>query len=433
MKQSMSTSLILAPKSVVPNWERELKENMQRHFPEVQITIIDSNMPMKQRLSFLHYIQNFSSYKCVIIMSHHLLLSMIEEISQLSWDCVVLDEGHIIKNTSTKLSKAMHRLQSPFRLLLSGTPIQNDFKELWALLQWAMQGTIVGKESEFRSKYADPIIKGQDPYATFNQRKMAGDARRALVGLIRPILLRRKKSDQCQEVLKLPEKKEIVLWIRLSTKQKQQYQEYINGSRFHTLMKQSHYPVEAMNTLKTICIHPLLLTSSNASTTPLEDDLDELDHALKTMTLHHQQEESSAVTTNHIIYCKNHFFEILKRIPTVEELLQFSTKLRVLTKMTVRLVRAGHRILIFSQMKRMLDIIQYLFIENGQSSYKIDGSTSSEERQFIIDDFNNLSEDYSGPRICLLTTKACGVGINLIGADRVIIFDPCKLKKDLSN
>lgn len=427
MMQQLHTAIVLTPKSVIPSWERELKNNLQIYLTDARIEIIDASMKKKQRTILLQEIENNRHNRHVIIMSHHLLLTMVDEVKRITWDCVVLDEGHIIKNTSTKMSQAMHQLPSPFRLLLSGTPIQNDFREFWALVHWATQGSKLGSEADFRKHYADPILKGQDPHAGEKMRAAAADARSSLIRAIRPILLRRKKQDQRQHAaLQLPEKKELVLWIRLSTKQREKYHQYISSSHFAEAMRRATYPVEVINTLKTICRHPVLVQNAEK----LTQDVDSLEASMSKLGLQStvetvddddvspsQQESGSS-------YAKGHYFDILGRVPSKEELLAESTKLRVLVKMTSRLVKAGHRVLIFSQSKRMLDVIQYLFVEYSYPCFKIDGSTSSEERQYIIDEFNNLAEEYSGPCICLLTTKACGVGINLIGADRVIIFDP---------
>lgn len=419
MLGKISTSLVLTPKSVIPSWEREINNNLKVFLSEVNITVIDASMKKKQRSLLLSQIENSTGQdKHIIIMSHHLLLTMIDEVSRIIWDSVVLDEGHIIKNTTTKMSQTMHLLRSPFRLLLSGTPIQNDLREFWALVNWATQGSRFGREADFRKSFADPILRGQDPNANAKVRQLAADARVQMIRAIRPILLRRKKADQRQKELQLPEKKELVLWIRLSTKQRQKYFEYVNSKRFEEAMRQTTYPVEVINTLKTICRHPTLLKSED------NRDIDELEASFQRIALQNSAACDNFPTPQEVGYGKGHIFDIIGRVPSKDELLAESTKLRVLARMTSRLLREDHRVLIFSQSKRMLELIQYIFVEYGYPTFKIDGSTPSEERQYIIDQFNTLSAEYSGPKICLLTTKACGVGINLIGADRVIIFDP---------
>jgi SNF2 family DNA or RNA helicase len=100
-------------------------------------------------------------------------------------------------------------------------------------------------------------------------------------------------------------------------------------------------------------------------------------------------------------------------------------------KLVHRLHYAGHRTLIFSQSRLMLDIIQRVLAHYRFATHRIDGAVKSADRQRIIDDFNDTSEGVVGPTICLLTTKACGFGITLTGADRVIIYDPCRLRSPM--
>ena len=141
----------------------------------------------------------------------------------------------------------------------------------------------------------------------------------------------------------------------------------------------------------------------------------------------HPQNNSIPVDSNEIFEKLNSnasVFELVGRNPQLEEILQGSAKLRVLVKLCRNLVSDGHRILVFTQSKLMVDIISFVLEAWNLFSYRIDGSTPPEERTRIIDDFNDISDRYNGPMICLLTTKACGVGITLTGADRVIIHDP---------
>jgi SNF2 family DNA or RNA helicase len=171
-------------------------------------------------------------------------------------------------------------------------------------------------------------------------------------------------------------------------------------------------------------------------------DVDCLDKAFNTMSIKKNNKNEGDYDSDEDLggvkkfHANANVFEIAGRTPEIEELLQDSVKLRVCTKLTQRLKRAGHRMLIFSQSKKMLDILQRTFGSYGMSTCRIDGSVTGRDRQQIIDNFNEggeSSEDGSqskssrnrmGPSICLLTTKACGQGITLTGADRVIIFDP---------
>eukprot|EP01034_Spumella_vulgaris_P017086 gene17086-21778_t len=97
------------------------------------------------------------------------------------WDYVILDEGHVIKNPSTKTSKSMHLLSSNHRLILTGTPIQNNLNEFWAIVNWATKGRRFGTLSGFKEDYTLPIVSGQDPKATPEQRRIADETAKNLL------------------------------------------------------------------------------------------------------------------------------------------------------------------------------------------------------------------------------------------------------------
>ena len=213
------------------------------------------------------------------------------------------------------------------------------------------------------------------------------------------------------------------------------------------MLSRSAYPVEVIIHLKTLCRHPLLLEAS-AITTKLkkdaeaasggigksaaaallavdeEDETDALCEAIGQLDLKHSHTSAAPPRK---IKADASLFDILNRPCSFDEIMAGSIKLRVLLQLTRRLHRAGHRMLVFSQSRLMLDIIQRALAEKGLASVRIDGTVKGHDRQGIIDSFNRADSDEDGavgPSICLLTTKACGTGITLTGADRVIIYDP---------
>ena len=136
---------------------------------------------------------------------------------------------------------------------------------------------------------------------------------------------------------------------------------------------------------------------------------------------------SSSYSSNFDVDCVSlpvnaDLFSIVGKTPDTDELFKGSVKLRVLFKLLRRLLKNGHKTLVFSQSKLMHDIIENVLNEYGIACYRIDGTVASSERQLIIDEFND--EKQKEISVCLLTTGSCGVGITLTGADRVIIFDP---------
>lgn len=412
------------------------------HIADLTIELMNSEVPKKKRLKLLESVFECRQSPIIVVSSHQMVTTMTEEMTSGVWDYVILDEGHVIKNPQTKLYKGISELSSKNRLLLTGTPVQNNLGEFWAIMNWATSGRCLGDIRHFNSTIADPIIKGQHPKATSDQRYCAAVAMKLLLQLCKPYLLQRKKANHLvadsnstsykstalTSINTIPEKKEFVVWISLSTMQKTEYRQFLNSNAFKTAFSRTTYPVEVINTLKVLCRHPLLLEYASlkkmsCQTSSINDDEEDDLHALTAkvakISLQHSSDEFKAKKMESI-------FDLPETILSTDNVMKGSIKLRILVHMVKTLVENDHRVLIFSQSKLMLQIIQFTFAQFKLSSYKIDGSTTLKERQSIIDDFNSDEETYCGPRICLLTTKACGFGITLTGADRVIIFDPCK-------
>lgn len=476
MKQQLVQKiLILAPVSVLPNWQRELLAHLQPHIPSAKIFLLNADLTKKKRLQMLEstFTPSARGYSPkVVISSYHLVSNMVDDFANNGrWDYVILDEGHVIKNPSTKISKSMHQLSSHHRLILTGTPIQNNLNEFWAIANWATKGKRFGTLSGFKEDFTLPIVAGQDPKATSEQRVIAEEAAMNLLKLTRPILLQRKKCElPSNELLQLPEKVELVVWSPLATSQRELYEQFLDSRQFSIAVNRSTCPVEVINHLKTVCRHPLLIEALEVNrrrraqqeavangtavgATPShksnqgqrqrqgqyegsdDEGSDELTRSmagLKVSDTSAAQGQADGGDEGELeqglsnLPANASVFDVVNRRPDAKELLRGSIKLRILLKLVHRLHFAGHRTLIFSQSRLMLDIIQFLLVEYGLASHRIDGSVPSRERQRIIDEFNDVSEDSVGPSICLLTTKACGFGITLTGADRVIIYDPCK-------
>lgn len=469
-QQLLQKVLILAPVSVLSNWERELLAYLQPHIPTAKVFLLNSDLAKKKRLQILEstFQQSARGFAPkVVISSYHLVSGMVDDFANNGrWDYVILDEGHVIKNPSTKISKSMHQLSSHHRLILTGTPIQNNLNEFWAIANWATKGKRFGTLSGFKEDFTLPIVAGQDPKATAEQRMIAEEAAKNLLNLTKPILLQRKKCElPSNDLLRLPEKIELVVWSPLATSQRELYEQFVDSRQFSLAINRSTCPVEVINHLKTVCRHPLLIealemnrkrraqqeasqpnpaanhsrrkpkSKGKGSSTAAneeegcddgdneEEDITQAMAGLKVSEEDGDQDEEQALRH---LPSNASVFDVVNRKPDVKELLRGSIKLRILLKLVHRLHFAGHRTLIFSQSRLMLDIIQYLLVEYGLASYRIDGSVHGSERQRIIDEFNDVSDDSVGPSICLLTTKACGFGITLTGADRVIIYDPCK-------
>lgn len=262
---------------------------------------------------------------------------------------------------------------------------------------------------------------------------------------VRPILLQRKKCEK-SALLKLTDKVEVVLWVPLSQKQRQVYCQYLGGREVTQALNRVGYPVEIINHLKTLCRHPLLLeaakrkkemlaaqaSSGCAQASFIVDDDEEGDglgglaEDLQNLSVANGCARADGESSAPRKYSQAHsIFELLGSSPSKDDLLRDSVKLSVLVQLVGLLRAKGRRLLIFSQSKLMIDIIQRVLADDGHASCRIDGSVTGRDRQRIIDNFNATPDTSTyRPHICMLTTRACGYGITLTGADRVIIFDP---------
>ncbi|MGL5920759.1 MAG: DEAD/DEAH box helicase, partial [Bacteroidales bacterium] len=191
-------ALIVAPASVIQNWQQEL----MRFAPALNVAVLNTESDRKEA------IRSVSDFD-ILITTYGLLISEEEELSAKQWKTIVLDEAHTIKNKETKMSKAAMNLQADFRLLLTGTPVQNHLSEIWNLFQFMNPG-MLGSFEHFNKNFIVPIENNQ------NESK-----RKELKQLIAPFLLRRTKNEVLNE---LPGKTEIVIPVELNAKEELIYE-----------------------------------------------------------------------------------------------------------------------------------------------------------------------------------------------------------------
>lgn len=298
------------------------------------------------------------------------------------WGYAILDEGHKIRNPDLDVSLTCKQIKTYNRVILSGTPIQNNLIELWSLFDFVFPGRL-GTLPVFQQQFAVPINMGGYANASNVQVQTGYKCAVILRDLISPYLLRRLKSDVARD---LPKKNEMVLFVKLTEYQQQLYEKFIDSEDVSAILKGKRNVLMGVDILRKICNHPDLV------------DRDILMHR------------------------RNYNYGDPRK----------SGKLQVLKNLLQLWKKEGHRILLFCQTRQMLDILEKFVGNlksindegddiNGKFNYlRMDGSTPIAVRQSLVDTFNN--NDYY--HVFLLTTKVGGLGINLTGADRVIIYDP---------
>ncbi|RLN02560.1 hypothetical protein BBJ28_00014002 [Nothophytophthora sp. Chile5] len=326
------------------------------------------------------------------------------------WDYVVLDEGHRIRNPDAETTLACKQLQTVHRVILTGTPIQNRLRELWSLFDFVYPGRL-GTLPTFDDEFVLPIRAGGYATATKMQVLMAYKCALALKDLIRPFLLRRTK----QEVLTdgggssmsalLPGKREQILFCRLTARQRALYKRFLSSPEVAAVLRRDIRPFRAISVLRHICNHPDLLASFGDGR--LADRKRQME----------DEDEDQGISDI------SGFLE--EAADGVEDerygAASASGKLLVLQKVLATWKTQGHRVLVFTQTRGMLDILESLMSRLGHTCCRLDGTTNVAERQSRLDAFNAPDSDLF---VFLLTTRAGGIGVNLVGADRVVVFDP---------
>ncbi|XP_061162866.1 DNA excision repair protein ERCC-6-like [Saccostrea echinata] len=411
--QKVHSVMIVMPVSVIGNWDKELK----KWAPGIKVESYHGSKKEKERS-----LAKIRRKGGILLTSYGLIVTSWEMMSQqdgrpFKWDYLILDEGHKIKNP-TKTTKGVHQIPASHRILLTGTPIQNNLREMWSLFDFVHQGTLLGTARTFKMEFDTPITRARERDATANERRLGMEMAESLKQIISPYFLRRTKAEvidkeekdeldvsSSAKSLKMPSmtrKNDLILWLFLTPDQQRIYSDFLSLDSVKELLMTKKSPLVALTVLKKICDHPRLLSRRACAQLGLDGE-----HALDDSAL--ESEEGHQCAANEI-----------KNMPD-NVLIQESGKLIVIMDLLDQMKREGHRCLVFSQSRKMLDIIQQLISNRGHKVMRLDGTiTQLSERDRRIATFQ---EDMSYSAF-LLTTQVGGVGLTLTAADRVIIYDP---------
>jgi len=351
--------LCVVPLSTMTAWQQEF----QTWAPFMNVIIYMGGQDSRATIREVEWKFPNGHFKFnVVITSYEILLKDKTFLGSHSWSVIAVDEAHRLKNDTSLLYKSLKEFRSNFRVLITGTPMQNSLKELWALLHFIMPNKF-DSWPRFEGEHA---AKKEVGYTSLHKA-------------VQPYLLRRVKKDVEKS---LPQKVEKILRVSMAQKQKQYYK-WILTRNYAQLRKGQNGGGSCSSfcnivmELKKCCNHAYLI----------------------------KRPES---------------LENFDKETQLQDLLKSSGKMILLDKLLIRLKRDGHRVLIFSQMVQMLDVIQDYLLMRRLQFQRLDGSVDSASRRRALDHFNaDGSEDFC----FLLSTRAGGLGINLATADTVIIFD----------
>eukprot|EP00930_Biecheleria_cincta_P036670 TRINITY_DN25134_c0_g2_i1.p1 TRINITY_DN25134_c0_g2~~TRINITY_DN25134_c0_g2_i1.p1 ORF type:complete len:1346 (-),score=317.31 TRINITY_DN25134_c0_g2_i1:85-3675(-) len=362
--------LIVSPATLISQWKSELN----LWYPPLRVYIMHQVSERERKEA----IENATSKQGVLITSYETLRIANEALMEATWVMMVLDEGQKIRNPHANLTIATKRFSTPHRIILSGSPIQNKLEELWSLFDFICPGRL-GTLPVFIEEFAHPIEKGNLVGSSEAQVATAYQCAMALRELTEPCILRRTKAE-CMDVLRLPTKQEQVLFCNLTPEQYQVYVEFLETDQVRRAKSASSDRKAlgavffSISVLRKLCNHPDLLLQN----LPEEEQPDDMWHFEK------------------------------------------SGKMKVLSEIMKLWHRERHRALIFVQTIQMLEVLQRWMRRIGYTHLRIDGKTPVKRRLKLIDEFNANKDLFA----MILTTRVGGVGLNIVGADRVLIFDP---------
>lgn len=358
--------IIIVPKSTLDNWRREFS----KWTPDVKVVVLQGD---KEQRNDIIQNQLYTAQFDVLITSFEMVLREKSALKKFRWEYIVVDEAHRIKNEQSSLSQIIRLFYSRNRLLITGTPLQNNLHELWALLNFLLPD-VFGDSEQF-----DETFDRQNGNSELDEKAKQEEQDKViqeLHQLLSPFLLRRVKADVEKSLLP---KIESNVYTRMTDMQLEWYKKLLEKDidAVNGVVGKREGKTRLLNIvmqLRKCCNHPYLFDGA---------------------------EPGPPYTTD-------------------EHLIDNSGKMIILDKMLKKFQKEGSRVLIFSQMSRVLDILEDYCYFRDYEYCRIDGSTSHEDRIEAIDEYNAPD---SAKFVFLLTTRAGGLGINLTSADIVILYD----------
>lgn len=362
--------LVVAPLSTIGNWRSEIA----RFAPSISITKYHGTKDARRAIA-----KKWVDGQ-ILLTSYEIAIADQKFLQRFDWKYVIVDEGHRLKNVNSKLVRVLKTFPSANRMLLTGTPLQNNLTELWALLNFLLPDVFTDLDifHQWFESGEFEIGEGEESGLVTS-----------LHDILRPFLLRRLKKDVG---LMLPPKREYVVFTGLTTTQQELYKALLNGTAREYVVDQ--------------------ILKENHGNTKDRDSL------VKQAKLELRKKSFSNLVMQLRLCCNSP--NLFWYPETPEQIQSLSGKFQLLERLMLQLKSTGHKVLVFTQFTKMLDILEDWAEAHSFNYFRLDGSTKQEDREEMLNTFSELNSDVD---IFFLTTRSGGQGVNLVGADTVIIFD----------
>ncbi len=373
-------ALIVCPVTLIDNWRKEFRKWLGND--RIGVFVVDGP---KTRLSDFTHGKIYN----VMIIGYERLKSVAEDLTKgAGVDIVIADEGHRLKTVQNKSAKAIQSLNATKRVILSGTPIQNDLSEFFSMINFVNDGCL-GSYKSFMKNFETPIVKSRQPNALEKDVEL-GEARSEELAQLTSAFILRRTADILSKYL--PSKTEYVIFCNPTPEQASIYKQVLATPMFSTALGNSDSALQLITILKKICNSPSLLRQ-----TADDDDV------------------STSTSLSALL-------EMLPPGTSRNFHNQSSTKIRILDQLlhSIRTL-TDEKVVLVSNYTSTLNILSHLLTSIGLPYLRLDGSTPASKRQGLVDDFNR-----SPAKRCfafLLSAKAGGLGLNLIGGSRLVLFD----------
>lgn len=428
--------IIACPTSLVGNWDNEIRK-----------WVGDGKCPtFPVKADPKRIIKDFTSHrgKGVLIISYETQrrYSKMFLPSKLNTtnccDLLICDEAHKLKNAECGLSISLDSLPAKKRILLSGTPMQNELTEFFNMVDFC-NPKVLGSLSDFRKRYERPILRAKEMDASVADKAKADKLQKELSTIVNEFILKRGNILNAKF---LPEKLIQYVCCRMSPLQDRLYEYILNSKEMRHA--RDGIQTDTLGTIRkmiNICSHPSLIADTLKAKIDANEKVDK--DLLDTVKIIRDYEiESPSITlkgkgkafdniskpTRSLHNSSNANAEYVDGMRLLEQLNSYldvshSGKLLVLHRLmgTMRVLDRTERIVIVSNYTQTLDVIERMCTQNNWPFLRLDGTTAGQKRTKLVDQFNN---PHSGAFAFLLSSKAGGCGINLIGGNRLVLFDP---------